>query len=295
MNNEFKLYHPIVNFAYFAFAIGFSCIFMHPCCLLISLISSAAYSVMLKGAKSFKTHITYILPSIAVMALLNPAFNHEGVTILTYLPSGNPLTLESIVYGIAAAVMAVSVVCRFLSACEILTSDKTVYVTGRFFPTLALMLSMTLRFVPRFKRQFSEVSDAHRSLGIQDNGGSVRHIKNAVRIMSAMLTWSLEDAVDTADSMKARGYGIKKRTSFSVFRFEFRDAAALCAIIALSVYIIIGALLGCIECSYFPSQVVADITPFSASIMFAYALLSFMPIIIEITEIIKWNALKSKI
>ena len=35
----------------------------------------------------------------------NPAFDHEGATLLAYLPSGNPLTLESIAYGVAAAVM----------------------------------------------------------------------------------------------------------------------------------------------------------------------------------------------
>ena len=39
---------------------------------------------------------------MAMAALINPAFNHEGATLLTYLPSGNPLTLESILYGLAA-------------------------------------------------------------------------------------------------------------------------------------------------------------------------------------------------
>lgn len=41
------------------------------------------------------------LALFAVTAAVNPAFSHEGRTILRYLPSGNPLTLESILYGIA--------------------------------------------------------------------------------------------------------------------------------------------------------------------------------------------------
>ena len=42
--NEFKTYHPIVNFTYFAFVIVFSCFFMHPACLVISLVSGFLYS-----------------------------------------------------------------------------------------------------------------------------------------------------------------------------------------------------------------------------------------------------------
>ncbi len=44
---------------------------------------------------------------------MNLAFNHEGATILAYLPSGNPLTLESIAYGFAAAAMLAAVVLWF--------------------------------------------------------------------------------------------------------------------------------------------------------------------------------------
>ncbi|MBE7055615.1 MAG: energy-coupling factor transporter transmembrane protein EcfT, partial [Ruminococcaceae bacterium] len=46
-----------------------------------------------------------MLPALLLMALINPAFNHEGVTILYYLPGGNPLTLESVYYGFLSATM----------------------------------------------------------------------------------------------------------------------------------------------------------------------------------------------
>ncbi|MBQ7792303.1 MAG: hypothetical protein IJ367_02280, partial [Clostridia bacterium] len=111
--NEFKTYHPIVNFTYFLFVIGFSMFFMHPVCLGISVISAFTYSIVLKGRQVLKTNLLYMLPMLFAMALINPAFNHEGITILTYLPSGNPLTMESIVYGLAAATMIVSVICWF--------------------------------------------------------------------------------------------------------------------------------------------------------------------------------------
>ena len=78
---------------------------MHPVSLAISLASALVYAVYLNGRRAVRFSLLYMLPMMVVAALVNPAFNHEGATILTYLPSGNPLTLESILYGAAAAAM----------------------------------------------------------------------------------------------------------------------------------------------------------------------------------------------
>ena len=71
-----------------------------------------------------------MLPLLLLTALINPAFNHEGQTILTYLSNGNPITLESIVYGVAAAAMLVAVICWFSCYNSVMTSDKFVYLFG---------------------------------------------------------------------------------------------------------------------------------------------------------------------
>ena len=113
--NEFKTYHPIVNLTYFVLVIGFGCVFLHPACLGISLAGGFAYSVMLKGKKKVIINLTYMLPILLATAIINPAFNHEGITVIGYLPGGNPLTLESIVYGLCAAAMIAGVICHFSS------------------------------------------------------------------------------------------------------------------------------------------------------------------------------------
>ena len=164
----------------------------------------------------------------ALAALVNPAFNHEGQTILTYLPSGNPLTLESMFYGVAAAVMLASVVLWFSSYNEVMTSDKFVYLFGRVIPALSLVLSMALRFIPKFKAQMQVVSEAQACIGRDTKNGSVfRRVSNAIKIFSIMVTWSLENAIETADSMRSRGYGLPGRTAFSIYRFDDRDKNVL--------------------------------------------------------------------
>ena len=294
--SEFKAYHPIVNFVYFVFVIGFSCFFMHPVCLCISLASGFTYSVMLKGKKAIKTNLIYMLPMLLMMALINPAFNHEGVTIIEYLPSGNPLTLESIIYGLCAATMIVSVICHFSCYNEIMTSDKFIYLFGKIIPAMSLVISMTLRFVPKFSAQLKVVTNAQRCMGRDvSNGSIIKRAKNGLNILSIMTTWSLENAIETADSMKSRGYGIPGRTAFSIFTFDKRDKKALVCILLLGIYTFVGNLMGEIDFRFFPSMKTAEVSVFGISVFAAYFLLCICPIIIEIWEVKKWKALRSKI
>ena len=293
---EFKTYHPLVSLAYFVFVIGFSCVLMHPLCLAVSLACGFAYSSVLKGKRAVKTNLLYMLPMLIVMAAVNPAFNHEGVTILAYLPNGNPLTLESILYGLAAAAMIAAVICWFSCFNEIMTSDKLIYLFGRIIPSLSQVLSMTLRFVPRFSAQLKTVSNAQRCVGRNVSDGSIiQRAKHGLAILSIMTTWALENAVDTADSMKARGFGLPGRTAFSIFRFDKRDMKALLCILILGAYVLVGKLSGGMYFRYFPSVRGVEFSLFGLSIFAAYLALCLCPIIIEVWEAAKWKALKSKI
>ena len=296
ITDEFKTYHPIINFLYFAFMIVMSCLLMHPVCLVISLAGAITYSILQNGRKAIKTGILYMLPTVVIMALLNPLFNHQGITILTYLPSGNPLTLESILYGIAAAVMVISVIVWFSCCNKIMTSDKMIYLFGRIMPSLSLILSMTMRFVPRFIRDIKKACDAQRGIGYDISKGKItERIKTAIKILSAMLTRALENGVDTADSMKSRGYGTKKRTAFSIFRFDRRDLSALIFMLLLGTYIIWGVATGEIQWYYFSQMSFGTCSLYAMGALTAYGIMAFLPVIIELWEVIRWNVIKSKI
>lgn len=296
MKDTFSEYHPTVNFIYFAMVLLFSMIFMHPVCLAVSLLSALTYSLYLNGRKALRFNLKYMLPLLLLTALINPAFNHEGATILLYLHNGNPLTLESIVYGVAAAVMLISVICWFSCYNSVMTSDKFVYLFGRIIPSLSLIFSMTLRFVPRFKAQFRVIANAQRCVGRDISQGSVwRRVRNAITIISVMVTWALENAIETADSMKSRGYGLKGRTAFSIYRFDKRDKIALIFYIICGVYITAGGILGGIKWRYFPTMAGAVADPYAVSLYICYFVMCISPVIINIREDKKWKSLKSEI
>lgn len=292
--DSFAGYHPAVCLLYFLQTIIFSMLFTHPVCLAVSLLSSFSYSAVLGGKKTLKRGLALILPAAVLTAVINPVFSHQGVTVLAYLPGGNPLTLEAILYGAAAAMMLASAVCWFSCVGKVMTTDKIVFLFGRIIPSLSLLLSMTLRFVPRFTSQLRQVSAAQRGVGADiSRGGVISKIKNGIHILSVTVTWALESSVVTADSMKARGYGLEKRTAFSVFRFEKRDRAALIFLAAAGLYIIAGAIFGGLKFQYYPS-LKADWSVYSFTLFAAYLALCLTPLYLHAKEAVKWKRLLRK-
>ena len=292
MKDDFSTYHPVVNFIYFTLVLVFAMFLMHPVCLALSFIAAFTYSLRLNGRRVLRFNLKYMLPLMLLTALLNPLFNHQGMTVITYLGTGNPLTLESILYGLAAAAMLVTVIGWFSCYNAVMTSDKFIYLFGRIIPSLSLLFSMVLRFVPRFKAQLKTVSAAQRCIGRDTSTGTLRQrARHAIAIISIMTTWALENAIETADSMKARGYGLPGRTAFSIYHFERRDKQVLLLILCLGVYVLIGAIYGSLGFSYFPALRYAPITPYSISVFIAYPLLLTLPLIIDRKEDARWKAL----
>lgn len=282
MRDTFSDCHPAVNFAYFALVLAFSMTLMHPVCLLISLTGACCCLAQLHGLRELGHSARWLVPMALLAALVNPAFVHQGVTILTYLPSGNPLTLESILYGLAAALLLASVVLWFRCFSAVMTSDKFIYLFGRAIPALSLVLSMTLRFVPRFRRKFHTVAQAQRFMGRDtENGSLLQRCKNAMKVFSIMVTWSLESAIDTADSMRSRGYGQPGRTAFSIYRLDSRDRSLLLWLAFCGTYLLAAALSRGLFFQYYPMLGGAPLRPITVSFYAVYLLLCLTPALLS--------------
>lgn len=288
--DSFSRCHPAVSFLYFALVIGFSMFLAHPACLVLSLVSALCYSVSLNGGGALRRQLAFVLPAGAVTALVNLLFNHRGATILAYLPDGNPLTLESALYALSAAGMLWAVVTWFSCYNAVMTSDKFLYLFGRVIPAVSLVLSMTLRFVPRFQYQLRAVAQARRRMGRgASEKGPGRRLQNAVAILSASLSWSLENAMDAADSMRSRGFGLPGRTAFSLYRLDRRDRAALLWLGGSGAFLLWGGLSGALSWRYFPSVKAAAITPLTVPLFAVYLALCLTPLILNGREALAWR------
>jgi energy-coupling factor transport system permease protein len=296
--DEFTSYHPVVNLLFFVIVIAVTMFNFQPVILFISLTSALAYSLYLNGKRALRFTLVAMVPLLILTAALNPMFNHGGVTIITYLWDGNPLTLESIVFGIVAATMLISVITWFSSFNVVITSDKLVYLFGRVIPALSLVLSMALRFVPRFTAQARVIANAQKCVGRDIGSGSiVKRARHGIRIISILVTWALENGIDTADSMKARGYGLPGRTTFSLYKWERRDFLALAFLLITGALVITGSTLGAVAFDYLPAiSPIADLlTPQAICLSVVWLASCNLPLFINIYEGQKWKSLQQSI
>lgn len=292
--DAFSACHPAVELLYFGMVLGFGMFLMHPACLLLSLCCAGIYALTLTGRRALGFFGKFLLPMAGFAAVLNPLLSHRGVTILAYLPSGNPLTLESILYGLAAAGMLMTVAMWLYCCTQVLTTDKFVYLFGRVLPALSLLLSMTLRFLPRCKAQYRAVRDAQRGLTQTAPRNLTARVRRAARVTSITVTWALETAVETADSMKCRGYGLPGRTSFSIYRMDRRDRCVLAWLLACGGVTLWGAVSGRLAWQWLPS-VQGGITPSGCPALAAYLALCLTPVILQAKEERTWKRLHSAI
>ncbi len=284
-------YHPIVSFSYFVVVIGTSMLYMNPVFQVISLIGALSYLIILDRYKTLKL-IKFIFVMVLVIAIINMIFVNRGSTVLFYLRS-NPVTLESLFYGFVSGLMLGSVMVWFSCYNEIMTSDKFLYIFGKITPTIALIVSMTLRLIPKLIEQTKIIANSQKTLGIDYNEGNISlKIKSCMRILSILVTWALEDAVQTADSMKARGYGIKKRTSFQIFEFINRDMVMLVYILISGMFLLAGYINGYGQLIFYPTIQKIDTDILSNMLYITFFIISILPSIQELRERYKWRYLE---
>lgn len=294
--DAFATCHPVVSFLYFVIVIGCAMFMMHPVFLAISCVGGWSYYLYLRGRKAILTSLWLMLPVFLLSAVLNPLLNHQGMTILFYLSTGNPFTLESVIYGLASGVMLVSVLNWFSCYQAVMTSDKFIYLFGKAIPALSLILSMVLRFVPKYKNQIQRVSQAQRCIGRDvSDGTALSRAKHGMKILSIMTTWALENSVETADSMRSRGYGLRGRTNYAIYRFDTRDKRMLTGILLCGAVVLGAVILKSVNVLYFPAFQVSALSKGSVAAYIGYGILCMLPLAVNLAEDIKWHYLKSGI
>lgn len=304
--------------AYLAVTLGLTMFSMHPLLIVLSFAGGLAYGACVRGWRTQALSLRWQLPVVLVIGLVNPLFVSMGSTELFDL-FGRPVYAESLLYGCAMAGLFVASAQWFGIGSAMLSYDKVLGLLGNVVPTVALMVSMTMRLVPRFVRQgrtIAAVQDVALSCmgfgcapsegGVSASGeasasapGEVgasmpeevgasipgearasmlgetgasatapgrRHeparflrarrlsdrvtgcpsdrmpvrlsdrvtgcpsnrVKGRLRQSSVLMGWAMEDSLETADAMRARGWGAcRQRTTYLPYRFTLRDAAVL--------------------------------------------------------------------
>jgi len=288
---RFADHNPVAVAVYYLCAAGVCMFCMDPIILVLSGLGALVSLAVTGLLRQWRIHL-YTMALFAVMALINPLVSHNGVTVL-FVMNHNPVTLEALIYGVAAGGMIVAVMTWFRAFTAVMTSDKLLYIFGSLSPKLALMLSMALRYVPLFTRQVHKVSQSQQALGLYKEDNLIDRMRGGMRVFSVMVTWTLENGIITADSMTARGYGTGRRSRFSIFRWTRDDVLLLLATLLLTALTIWGVADR--NVAYYPSFTATSVTARALAGFIAYGLLTWLPAIITGKEALKWHCLRSKI
>lgn len=286
--------HPSAAFAYFAAVIACSMLFLHPVYVTVGFVCASACNVVCRGWKPYGRTLLFGLPFFLLIAVINPLVGGGGRTLLFEIPTG-PVTWEALLYGLCSGGVLLVMLLWFAAYSAVVTPEKFLYLFSRAAPAASLLITATQRMIPLFTRRAQAVTAAQKTLLCDAAHGNARkRFQNGLRITSVLMSWSMEEGLDTADSMKARGYGAAKRTFFPLYHFRPVDAAALvCVALCLCV-----CLAGYYTGKPFAFYPVLVLPPFGLSGglgIGGFALLGMLPVLRHGEETVRWRLSISKI
>ena len=296
MNNDaFSSLHPAVNFVFFLGAICFGVTIQHPAYIAAGFLGAVSYYLLLHGKKGLKT-VFGLLPVFVILTAVNPLFNNQGERVLFHI-FGRPYTFEALLYGMAIASLLVSMLMWFGCYNAVMTSDKFTCLFGNIIPSLSLLFVMVLRMVPNLIRKASQISGARKSVGKGAGEQSTKKEKlnDGMNVLSALTSWALESSVMTADSMRSRGYGTAKTSSFNIYHMTASDFIVFAVMLITAGAVIFASTLGGTKAVFTPEFYIAPLTGINAAGFSAYCVFLLIPTALHIKEDIQWHILRSKI
>ncbi len=285
--------HPIALIVFFSVVIGISMFTMNPILSITAIAGGLIFKFMLVKDLSFIKEILCYLIIGLVVTITNPIFSHNGKTVLFFV-NDTPVTKESIIYGGCAALMLISVLCWFSCFSYVMTSDKIIYLFSGIAPVLGLVISSSLKFVPAMKKKYHEIYSVQKNL-INENSKNLSKLLLAVKSFSSLVTWAIEHTADTSSSMSSRGYGLKNRTSFNLFRFRFNDCVIIFFGAASFIYFIFMIRYENINFIFYPEIIYPKKNIGYLIFCIIWLSIVLMPAFTEIKGEVKWKLLRSGI
>ena len=290
-SDAFSKRHPAVNFLFFLGVILSAALIQHPAYVLAGAVAGAIYYLQLNGPRGVR-FVLLLLPLFVFVAAINPLFNTQGQRVLLRI-FGRPYTCEALLYGAALSGMIVVMLLWFGCYNKVLTGDKFTSLFGNFIPAVSLLLVMVFRMVPNFIRRIRQIAGARMSIGkgAGESATKKEKLESGLAVLGAMTAWALEGSVVTGDSMRARGYGAAKRSSFMLYRMTLSDWLLLIAMAGLMSLTLAAAGAGQMAAAFTP---VMAISPVSWGII-PYCLYLLIPVFYHWKESVQWYISRSKL
>jgi energy-coupling factor transport system permease protein len=112
---------------------------------------------------------------------------------------------------------------------------------------IAVMIDLTIRFIPTLAGEFAETIDAQRVRGYDPTarkGGPIARLRRAAPIFVPVTVGSIAGAEDTIDAMDLRGFGVGRRTWHRELQYGPIDRLLIAAFVAFAVTSVVLGITG---------------------------------------------------
>ena len=266
--------------------------------------------IALQGVSSeLKNIMKLFLPLSILIMILNPLLNRTGAHKI-YLWPNFFITFEAIAYGILMSLALLIVILVFSSYNKSVSYQEMLYIfSSRAIEVQKLnrLKSNGLEFdddeedgfedsnkleLDEFNSNINTDYDSKFISKLKSNkrvAAIIKEAKNLGKIMGITVSWSLEESMFTAKSMKARGYHATERTSYLSYKFGNADYAFLVLIIITVGIIIVGLFKGVGMINIYPS-IDFRFSNLPFNIYYLAFIVFLLPLIyLEIKERILWH------
>lgn len=244
------LCHPSVAALYYIGVLTLIFTFNHPVFMLSAfalMFLQVSYLLSLRVATN---HIKSYLLLGMVIALINPVFNHRGVTILFYF-FDRPITLEAFAYGVYLFMLIITMLIIFVSINNVMGMSKILYLFSSTLPQISFLTSMTLRYGELFKQQAQEYRGIQNTREPSVKISKLAKTKNASNMLAGFFSSSLESGMVVSETLKAKEYGKHKRTHYQKYKMSGLDFSFVSLMLILGTGMVIGKSCGLGNIDYY--------------------------------------------
>lgn len=312
-----KQYHPVVGFCFFLLMVVLSLASMQPVFQVISFLAVVSYSIAVSGLRGFLRGNWWVSLLIVVVMLFNSVFGGRGLSTLFSLDLGfikTQVTVEGLFYGLIMGLMLANVILWFNVLGKVSSMQGFIELFARFSPTAGMMLARITVFIPELLTQ-ARLVDRAQSTFFTSKDVSRQHeleecsaqaptsdlvatdasdaptkrtrrgqLAYAGTLSSHLMEWGMEKSLITANSMVARGYGSRKRTSYRRTRLTLRDTVPLVIILVLGLTSLVCSIWAGTVYEYYPY--LSPLEPWWGYVPFI--VLCLVPLALQIGEELAW-------
>ena len=183
--------------------------------------------VVVVAPRRFRPIGTGLVLAALFAVALNSLLAHVGTHVYAELPAwlplvGGPLTIESTVYGVDIATGLVAAVLATASLSLAVDPSDLIDALPSWLERTGAALAASLSFLPTIGRTFTAVSDAQRMRGWRP-----RRLLGWGEVLVPVMLTAIEDSVQLAEAMEARGYGATRRSHYPSPAWGWRDSVVV--------------------------------------------------------------------